>query len=228
MREYRKKIIIAILNIAKEIAKSLGIAVLGVFFFIIEVITRCTPLIIMISEDHVFDFIGIEMIKSIGEFIDNIKDYVQEIKEAKGEIKNIKKEQVEKQLEIQAKDLITKKTFNDSILEYIRDLLLKITELPIEEQKIFTSKLKEILADYTSKYIDSLQNTNENSLQKEDPLLIRQRTLETLTTIDLTINERIKIHDKVSAITTEEQELLSLMNSKESPSVEGPTLKKRL
>lgn len=216
MKKYRKEILTNILKIAKEIAKSLGVALLGVVTFIFELIIKSNFIYLIISDTDIDDFAAIEIFESISDNIDNIKDYIYEIKEAKAKIKEIKEEELQAQLEAEAKNTAVIKPFNDSIIEYIRDLLLKIEVLPVEEQQAFTQKLKEVLADYTSKYINSITNPKDQNVKAESLSIVRQKTTEKLSAIDMAIRDRINIQDKVTAINLAEQELLSLMNSKES------------
>ncbi|MBR4693607.1 MAG: hypothetical protein IKP07_02235 [Bacilli bacterium] len=216
MREYRKEIFFAILKIAGEIAKSLGVALLGVITFIFEILVKSNVFLLIFSETDIFEFISFEMFASIGEYIENIKDYIHDIKDARAEIKEIKEEQIKAQLETKAKNTVVTKPLNDSVIEYIRDLLFKIEVLPTEDQQAFTKKLKEVLADYTSKYIDSITNPKDQNVKAKSLSIVRQKTTEKLSAIDMAIRARINIQDKVTAINLAEQELLSLMDSKES------------
>ena len=216
MKENRKNIFFAILKIAREIAKILGITILAAVTFIFEILVKSNFVYLLISDTDIDDYISFEMFESIGDYVENIKDYIHDIKDAKTEIKEIKEEQIKAQIETEAQKSIVTKPFNDSIIEYIRDLILKIEVLPVEEQQAFTQKLKEVLADYTSKYINSITNPKDQNVKAESLSIVRQKTTEKLSAIDMAIRARINIQDKVTAINLAEQELLSLMNSKES------------
>ena len=200
MKENRKNIFFAILKIAREIAKILGITILAAFTFVLELLVKSNFVYLLISDTDIDDYISFEMFESIGDYVENIKDYIHDIKDAKTEIKEIKEEQIKTKIETEAQKSIVTKPFNDSIIEYIRDLILKI----------------EVLADYTSKYINSITNPKDQNVKAESLSIVRQKTTEKLSAIDMAIRARINIQDKVTSINLAEQELLSLMNSKES------------
>ena len=209
----RKEIIKAILQIALEVAKIIGTAIGATLFLIFESFTRFSLFSIIINDGYSNDeFVSFEIYKCIGDFVENIKDQIEEIKDASYEIK-MAKEEIKLALEEKKKALLTTKDFKDSIIEYIKNILLRIEQLPEEEQRLFTERLKEILLDYTSKYFDALKNPSNEPLAQDTALLVRQTTLDKLVTIDLAVSSRIKTYDKISAISLEEEEVLSMMQS---------------
>ena len=203
-RKTRKDIIKAILRIALEISKIIGTALGATLLLIFEMLaasSRYTPVgLLLFDDDDDIDFISFDLYENIGEYANNIKDYIDDIKEASLDIKETKEEKIELKKEEEKKALLTTKDFNDDIIEYIRNILIKLNGLPQEEQRLFTEKLKEILTDYTSKYFDALKNPSSAPLAQDTALLVRQTALDKLVTIDLAVSARIKIHNKISAI----------------------------
>jgi hypothetical protein len=113
----------------------------------------------------------------------------------------------------------------------MRTILLKLEEIPKEEQRFFAGKLKEILADYTTKYCDALKNPSTEPLKEDKAVISRQTALEKLVTVDLAVTARIKAYKKISEVTVEEKEILSMMQSstQTSPSQEeGQVLEMRM
>ncbi len=234
IRKTRKDIIKAILRIALEVAKIVGTAIGATLFLILEAIahgSRFGLFSIFMHDDLADDdFLSFEMYEYIGEFAENIKDQIDTIQVALLDIKETKEEKIELKKEEEKKALLTTKDFNDDIIEYIRNILIKLNGLPQEEQRLFTEKLKEILTDYTSKYFDALKNPSSAPLAQDTALLVRQTALDKLVTIDLAVSSRIKIHNKISAISLEEKEVLSMMQSsgETSPLQEGQKLEMRM
>ena len=215
-RMTRKDIKKAILSITLEVAKIIGTALGTTILLLFEILAKApiyTPIGLLLFDEFDDELSSIELYEHIGEFAENIKDQINTIQVALLDIKETKEEKIELKKEEEKKELLTTKDFNDDIIEYIRNILIKLNGLPQEEQRLFTEKLKEILTDYTSKYFDALKNPSSAPLTQYTALLVRQTALNKLVTIDLAVSSRIKIHNKISSISLEEQEILSMMQS---------------
>ena len=234
MRKLRLEIVKSILKIALEIAKIIGTAVGTTLLLLLELLvhsSRYTPVgLLLFDDDDDDELMSIELYSYIGDFVDNIKDHIEDIKVLLTEMQTAKIQEKEQEKAKELQDLLAVKTFNDGIIEYIRNILLKLDQLPLEEQRFFTEKLREILADYTSKYFDALRNPNTEPLQEDKEAIVRQTTLDKLVTIDLAVCARIKVNNKISAVSVEEKEILAMMQQKTqtSPPQEGQKLAMRM
>ncbi|MBR6133641.1 MAG: hypothetical protein IKQ29_02860 [Bacilli bacterium] len=221
MRELRKRIWLERLEIAKNVSlivvKTIG-GTLGVIFEGIAKFSKYALLMRALNDEDIFDveLESLELFEDIPYHVENIGDSISEIKNLKRELREEKKK-----INQPVVPVIPSVELNDDILDYIRRLIERTSGLSVTEQKTFVKKLKEILADYTDKYMALL----DRSAKSESVSLLKQKTFKKLEIIEKAIEQRIKVNSKKSSYTSEEEKVLSMIDSVEKDQEQKLTLK---
>ena len=221
MRELRKRIWLERLEIAKNVSLIVVKTIGGTLGVIIEGIAKYSKYALLmraLNDEDIFDveLESLELFEDIPYHVENIGDSISEIKNLKRELREEKKK-----INQPVVPVLPSVELNDDILDYIRRLIERTSKLSITEQKQFVSKIKEILADYTDKYMALL----DRSAKSESVSLLKQKTFKKLEIIEKAIEQRIKVNSKKSSYTSEEEKVLSMIDSVEKDQGQKLTLK---
>ena len=221
MRELRKRIWLERLEIAKNVSLIVVKTIGGTLGVIIEGIAKYSKYALLmraLNDEDIFDveLESLELFEDIPYHVENIGDSISEIKSLKRELRKKKKK-----INQPVVPVLPSVELNDDILNYIRRLIERTNKLSITEQKQFVSKIKEILADYTDKYMALL----DRSAKSESVSLLKQKTFKKLEIIEKAIEQRIKVNSKKSSYTSEEEKVLSMIDSVEKDQGQKLTLK---
>jgi hypothetical protein len=193
-------------DILKKRASAVGNIALGIIMVPLEIINHLNP-IYWVYKVATYNPSRKRELDSL-DFFDDAKHALKKAKESSEELTTAKDERQDKKDE-EIQEILDTNPLSGKVLEYARDLLIKLGNLSVKEQKAYILKIQRVLATYAyrSKELEDCPN---------EIYSLNEKTIKKLAIIEESLNMTLANNCELSQnLESEETKTLSLDNTQD-------------